>query len=95
MWAWANQSLLPDMSRDSRSFCEWAEANGHPGLARPEIDADEQTASTLAAPAFRVTGATGYDKGPGANSSYVIITFGPVTLTEADGSASTFDIDVS
>ncbi|MFI9323280.1 DUF6882 domain-containing protein [Kitasatospora aureofaciens] len=83
MWAWANQSLLPDMSRDSRSFCEWAEANGHPGLAQPEIDADEQTASTLAAPAFRVTGATGYDKGPGA------------TLTEADGSASTFDIDVS
>ncbi|MFE5033441.1 DUF6882 domain-containing protein [Streptomyces sp. NPDC056683] len=94
LWAWANQSLLPHMSRDSRSFCDWAEANGHPGLAQPKIDADEQTASTLAALAFRVTGATGYYRGPGGNSSYVIITFGPVTLTSADGSVSTFNINV-
>ncbi|MEV5958215.1 DUF6882 domain-containing protein [Streptomyces sp. NPDC051987] len=95
MWAWANQSLLPGMSRDSRSFCDWAEANGHPELAQPTIDADEQTASTLAALAFRVTGATGYYRGPGRNSSYVIITFGPVTLTKADGSVSTFTINAS
>ncbi|MGY5011335.1 DUF6882 domain-containing protein [Streptomyces sp. 900105755] len=94
LWAWANQSLLPHMSRDSRSFCDWAEANGHPGLAQPKIDADEQTASTLAALAFRITGATGYYRGPGGNSSYVIITFGPVTLTSADGSVSTFNINV-
>ncbi|MFK0113851.1 DUF6882 domain-containing protein [Streptomyces sp. NPDC091217] len=95
MWAWANQSLLPDMSSDSRSFCDWAEANGHPELAQPKIDADEHTASTLAALAFRVTGATGYYRGPGGNSSYVIITFGPVTLTKSDGSVSTFDINIS
>ncbi|MFJ8803416.1 DUF6882 domain-containing protein [Streptomyces sp. NPDC102487] len=94
-WAWANQSLLPDMSRDSRRFCDWAEANGHPGLAQPKIDADEQTAATLAALAFRFTGATGFYKGPGANSSYVVITFGSVTLTTSDGSVSTFNIDVS
>ncbi|WP_331728323.1 DUF6882 domain-containing protein [Streptomyces sp. NBC_00158] len=35
LWAWADQSLLPHMTRDSRSFCDWAEANGHPGLAQP------------------------------------------------------------
>ncbi|WP_236653345.1 DUF6882 domain-containing protein [Streptacidiphilus melanogenes] len=94
MWAWANRSLLPEMSRDSRRFCDWAEANGHPGLAQPKIDADEQAASTLAALAFRVTRATGFYKGPGANSSYVVITFGAVTLTQADGAVSTFDIKV-
>lgn len=95
MWAWADQSLLPDMSRDSRSFCDWAEANGHPGLAQPKIDADEQAAATLAALAFRITGATGFYKGPGADSSYVIITFGPVTLTTWNGSVSTFNIDIN
>jgi hypothetical protein len=44
--------------------------------------------------AVRVTGATGYYKGPGGNS-FVIITFGPVTLTKADGSVSTFNINIS
>jgi hypothetical protein len=94
LWAWANQSILPDVSRDSRSFREWAEANGHPALAQPEISADEQAAATLVALAVRVTGATGYYKGPGGKS-FVIITFGPVTLTNADGSVSTFNINIS
>ncbi|MCF3134759.1 hypothetical protein [Streptomyces olivochromogenes] len=58
----------------------------------PEINADAQAASTLMALAVRVTEATGYYKGPGNNSS-VIITFGPVPLTNADGSVSTFNIN--
>ncbi|WP_330262298.1 DUF6882 domain-containing protein [Streptomyces griseorubiginosus] len=89
LWAWANKSILPDMSRDARSFRDWAEANGHAALAQPKVSADAQSASTLVALAVRVTGAAGYYKGPGSNSS-VIITFGPVTLTNADGSTSSF-----
>ncbi|MER6025569.1 DUF6882 domain-containing protein [Streptomyces sp. NPDC001851] len=94
LWAWANKSILPAMSRDARRFRDWAETNGHPALAQPEINADVQAASALVAVAVRVTEATGYYKGPGGKSS-VIITFGPVTLTTADGSVSTFDISIS
>ncbi|MGW7365450.1 DUF6882 domain-containing protein [Streptomyces sp. NPDC054841] len=93
-WAWANESILPEMSRDSRSVREWAEAHGHLALAQAKIDADEQAAATLAALAVRITGATGFYRGPGKNS-VSIITFGPVTLTAADGSSSTFTIDIN
>lgn len=93
LWAWANQSILPDMSRDARAFRDWAEANGHPGLVQPRIEADEAAASTLVALAVRVTEATGYYRSPGGDSA-TIITFGPVTLTAADGSVSDFTISV-
>ncbi|WP_406006757.1 hypothetical protein OG440_11590 [Streptomyces sp. NBC_00637] len=79
------------MSRDARTFRDWAEANGHPALAQPKIEADESAAATLVALAVRVTEATGYYRSPGPDSS-VIITFGPVTLTAADGTVSSFDI---
>lgn len=94
LWAWANKSILPDMSRDARRFRDWAETNGHPALAQSEISADAQAASTLVALAVGVTGATGYYKGPGARST-VIITFGPVTLTAADGSVSRFNVNIT
>ncbi|MFF4243628.1 DUF6882 domain-containing protein [Streptomyces sp. NPDC001822] len=93
LWAWANKSILPGMSRDALGFRDWAEANGHPALAQPKTDVDEQGASTLVALAVRGTGAEGYYKGPGGNSA-VIITFGPVTLTAADGKVSTFTVNV-
>jgi hypothetical protein len=81
------------MSRDALRAREWAEAHGHLSLAQPKIDADEQVAATLAALAVRVTEATGFYRGPGG-SSVTTITFGPVTLTAADGSSSTFDIKI-
>lgn len=93
LWAWANQNILPDMSRDARIFRDWAEANGHPALAQPKIEADEKAAATLVALAVRVTKAAGYYRGPGGNS-FAIITFGPVTLTAADGSVSSFNISI-
>jgi hypothetical protein len=43
--------------------------------------------------AVRVTEATGYYRGPGGNSA-VITTFGPVTLTAADGNVSSFNINI-
>ncbi|OAH09688.1 DUF6882 domain-containing protein [Streptomyces jeddahensis] len=91
-WAWANESILPEMSRDACAVRDWAEAHGHDALAAPEVEADEQTAATLAALAVRITKATGFYRGRGARS-IAIITFGPVTLTAQDGSTSSFKID--
>ncbi|WP_258056097.1 DUF6882 domain-containing protein [Streptomyces sp. Ru62] len=92
-WAWANESILPEMSRDARTVRDWGEAHGHAALVEPEVEADEQTAGTLAALAVRITKATGFYRGPGARS-IAIITFGPVTLTAQDGSTSTFKINI-
>ncbi|MFJ8006625.1 DUF6882 domain-containing protein [Streptomyces fagopyri] len=97
LWAWANESILPGMSRDARTVRDWALAHGHPALAEPkaeaEAEADDHKAAALAALAVRITGATGFYRGPG-NGASAIITFGPVTVTTRDGSTSTFRIDV-
>jgi hypothetical protein len=94
LWAWANESILPEMSRDSRTIHDWAIARGHPSLTEPKIPADEKKAATLAALSLRITRATGFYRGTGS-TSIPIINFGPVTLTAQDGTTSTFKIDVS
>ncbi|QRX91958.1 DUF6882 domain-containing protein [Streptomyces noursei] len=93
LWAWANEGVLPDMSRDAHRIRDWAETHGHRALAEPEVEADEQMADTLAALGVRATEATGFYRGAGSQS-IVITTFGPVTLTAADGSTTTFSIDI-
>lgn len=92
-WAWANESILPEMSRDARVVRDWAEAQGHDALVAPETEADERTAGALAALAVRITKATGFYRGPGGRS-VALITFGAVTLTAQDGSTSTFEINI-
>ncbi|MGW0856680.1 DUF6882 domain-containing protein [Streptomyces sp. NPDC002690] len=89
LWAWANPSILRGMSCDARGFQDWAEANGHSGLAEPETEADVTAAATLAALAGPVTG---YYRSQGSSS--LVMTFGPDTLTAADGSVSSLHIDV-
>ncbi|MGW3246766.1 DUF6882 domain-containing protein [Streptomyces sp. NPDC001070] len=93
VWAWANDDILPAMSRDSEKVRDWAAANGHAGLALPRVEVDEETAGTIAAVALRVTGATGFYRG-GSGTAFPIITFGPVTLTSADGEVSSFTVDI-
>ncbi|MEV0248510.1 DUF6882 domain-containing protein [Nocardia sp. NPDC050712] len=93
MWAWANESILPEMSRDSDLVREWASAHGHPELAEPVIDADDQMAAMLGALALRVTAATGFYRGTGS-ASIPFITFGAVTLTSHDGTTSNFGIEL-
>jgi len=93
LWAWANSSILPEMSRDSRTIRDWAQANGQRALAEPKVEADDDKAATLAALAVRITRAAGFYRGTGS-ASIPIITFGPVTLTAQDGTTSTFRIDV-
>jgi hypothetical protein len=93
LWAWANESILPDMSRDSCTIRDWAEAHGQLALTEPKIEADEEKAATLAALAVRITRATGFYRGTGG-AAIPIITFGAVTLTTQDGTTSTFKIDI-
>ncbi|MCX5205900.1 hypothetical protein OG897_31285 [Streptomyces sp. NBC_00237] len=93
LWAWANESVRPEMSRDARTVRDWAKEHGHHALAQPKIDADERTAATLAALGVRITRATGFYQGPGGDS-VAVITFGLVTLAAADGSTSTFNINI-
>jgi hypothetical protein len=91
-WAWANDSILPNMRRESEAVRDWAEASGHTNLAAPEMAATDEVANTLSAICVRVTKATGFYRGGGA--SMPIITFGPVTISPNDGSPSTFTIDI-
>jgi hypothetical protein len=97
LWAWANNSIVPEMARDSRAVRDWAEEHGHTALILPRVEADNERAATMAALAVRITGATGYYRGGGRAEADPVpmITFGPVTLTESDGSTSTFEIEVS
>lgn len=93
-WAWANQSILPGMSRDSRAVRDWSlEHGGHAALTTPEVPADDAAAASLAALAVRITGATGFYRGSGS-AGIPFITFGPVTLTASDGTTSTVTIDI-
>lgn len=94
LWAWANESVLPDLRTDSERVRAWADANGHTNLAQPKIGADAESAATMAAIAFRVSGATGFYRGPGATIT-TFMTFGPVTITTSEGESETFTINVS
>ena len=71
---------------------EWLEANGQAHLAQPKHALTPDMASTLTVLATRITKATGFYRGSGASD--VLITFGPVTITWADGRTQTVDISV-
>jgi hypothetical protein len=94
LWAWVNESILPEMSRDARAIRDWADKHGQHGLTQTKVNADDEMAATLATLAVRITRATGFYRGAGS-AAIPMITFGPVTLANADGAISTFRIDVS
>ena len=84
MWAWANESILPSLRRDSQRVRDWALGNGHPELAEPLLSADEHLATDLSALAVVVTEAKGFYNP--VNSAVVpIITFGEVTIAPRGG----------
>ena len=94
LWAWANESILPELSRDACSLRDWAVAHNQPTLAQPAVHADDQAAAALTALAIRITEAEGFYRGSGG-ASVPIITFGPVTLSTPDGNLSTFKVSMS
>lgn len=93
LWAWANSSILPAMSRDSLVVRDWGASGGHHAFTEPKLDVDPEQAGSLTAVAVRITRATGFYRATGG-ASVPIITFGPVTLTNRDGTASTFKIAI-
>jgi hypothetical protein len=97
LWAWANNSIPPDLARDSRAVLDWAEEHGHPALTIPRIEADKEKAATMGALAVRITGATGFFRGTGESDADPVPTFifGPVTIVTPDGRRSVFEIEVS
>jgi hypothetical protein len=96
LWAWANNSILQQLARDSRAVRDWAEEHGHTSLTQPRVEVDWEAAATMAALAVRITGATGFYRGTGESDAdpVPIITFGPVTITTVDGERSVFEIEV-
>jgi hypothetical protein len=96
LWAWANNSILPEMTRGSRVVRDWAEEHGHTSLTLPKVEADREVAATMAALAVRITGATGFYHGSGKSEAdpVPVMTFGPVTITTVDGQTSRFEIEV-
>ncbi|MEV6843047.1 DUF6882 domain-containing protein [Actinoplanes sp. NPDC051411] len=97
LWAWANNSVPPELARDSRTVRDWAEEHGHPSLTMPKVEADNEKAATMAALAVRITGATGFYRGSGESDAdpVPVFTFGPVTIVTEDGRTSMFEIEVS
>jgi hypothetical protein len=97
LWAWANNSISPELARDSRMVRDWAEEHGHTSLTLPKVEADREAAASMSALAVRITGATGFYRGTGETDAdpMPIITFGPVTITTSDGETSIFEIEVS
>jgi hypothetical protein len=93
LWAWANDSILPEMSRDARAVRDWGQVHGHRALTEPKVHGDASTAGALVALAVRITRATGYYKG-GDSGAIPIITFGPVTLTSKDGGTRTVTVEI-
>ncbi|MFI5912440.1 DUF6882 domain-containing protein [Dactylosporangium sp. NPDC051541] len=93
LWAWANESILPEMSRDSRAVRAWAETHGQTVLTQPKVETDDDMAATLSALAVRITRATGFYRGSGT-ASIPIISFGDVTLATNDGKTSTFKVAI-
>ncbi|MCP2311256.1 DUF6882 domain-containing protein [Kitasatospora paracochleata] len=91
LWAWANPSILPELSRDSRTVRDWAQHRGHTALTEPKVDADQEHAATLAALALRITRAGGFYRGTGA-AAVPYLTFGTVTLTRRDEPPTTFRV---
>jgi len=97
LWAWANNSVPPELARDSRAVRDWAEEHGHASLTVPRVEADNEKAATMAALAVRITGATGFFRGAGESDAdpVPVFIFGPVTIVTRDGRTSVFEIEVS
>lgn len=93
-WVWAceNPSILPAFQFASREACDWLEVNGHAHLTQPSLALTPDIADTLTTLAARITKATGFYRSSGASD--VLMTFGPVTITWADGRTQTVDISV-
>jgi hypothetical protein len=93
VWAWSMDAVPAPLKRDAEAVRDFGAANGATMLTTPRLPVDESGASDLATLAFRISRASGFYRGPGASTTF--FTFGLVTVTHADGSAQSFDIQIA
>ncbi len=94
VWAWDNASVADSLSGTAETVRAFGVEHGIGALTTSPLDLDEPRVRDVVALAFRVGGCTGlYHPFDGQLASY--IAFGEVTLEEAGGRTTTFEVDVS
>jgi hypothetical protein len=92
VWAWDNDTIKPALSVTAEEVRAFGAQNGVGALTTSPLSLDEEKVRDLVALAFRVGGCTGlYHPYDGRLATY--ITFGTVTLEEAGGRTSTFEVN--
>ena len=93
LWAWANECILPEMSRDSARHSRLGRGSW-PTRTHPTEDRRRRRDGRHYCGTRRENrSGNGFYRGTGT-ASIPIITFGVVTLTTQEGEASTFKIDI-
>lgn len=91
VWSWDNDSVLPSMCVTAEEVRAWGAENAVVALTRSPLQINEEQVRDLVALAFRLGGCTGlYHPYDGALATY--IAFGAVTVEEAGGRSSTFEV---
>ncbi len=93
VWAWDNDSILDALSQTAETVRAFGVEHDIAALTSSPLNLDEGRVRDVVALAFRVGGCTGlYHPFDGQLASY--IAFGEVTLEEAGGRTSTFEVTV-
>jgi hypothetical protein len=94
VWAWDNASIKPPLRVAAERARAVGAEHGVGALTTSPLSVDEEQVRDLVALAFGIVEGTGlYHPFDGQLASY--ITFGPVTIEEAGGRTSTFEVDAS
>ena len=84
LWAWANSSIVAEMTVGAEELRSYGEEKGFERLVQPTWSAAETDAWDMAAVACLLLDAQGAYRGP-TGSTYVFMTFGEVRLSQSEG----------
>ena len=91
VWSWDNDSVQAPLRTTAEKVRAFGVEHGVGALTTSPLKLDEVQVRDLVAVAFRLGGCTGlYHHYDGVLATY--ITFGPVTVEEAGGRTSTFEV---
>ncbi len=92
VWSWDNETIQPALRVTAEEVRAFGLENDVPALYTSPLRLDEEQVRDLVALAFRIGGCTGlYHPYDGVLATY--IAFGPVTIEEAGGRTSTFEVN--
>lgn len=93
VWSWDNASIDAGLRADAERVRAYGQQHGVGALTSSPLRLDEPQVRDLVALAFGLAGCTGlYHPFDGELATY--ITFGPVTVEEAGGKTSVFEVEV-